>query len=180
MELIDILDEKGEKTGQILSRKDVHSLGLWHKSVHIWILNSKGELLLQKRSLTKESNPGQWDISVAGHLSAGESSIDGAKKEIYEEIGLEVENTELILIGTITQSSLHKNGTYINNEFNDVYILKKDIDLASVKLQAEEVAEIAFIPLESLKDRVLEKDNTLVKHDTEYQLLFNYLDTQND
>jgi isopentenyldiphosphate isomerase len=180
MELIDVLNEKGEQTGEVYSRVDVHAKGLWHKAVHIWILNSKGELLLQKRSLTKESNPGQWDISVAGHLSAGESSVDGAKKEISEEIGLEVEDGELILIGKITQSSLHKNGTYINNEFNDVYVFKKDIDLTSIRLQPEEVSEVVFVSLQELEQRVKEKDETLVKHDKEYQLLFNYLHTKKE
>jgi isopentenyl-diphosphate Delta-isomerase len=73
MEMIDILDESGKETGEIESREIVHSKGLWHKTVHVWILNHKGEFLFQKRSMKKETHPGLWDISCAGHVASREN-----------------------------------------------------------------------------------------------------------
>ena len=87
MELIDVLDENRNNTGKILSREEVHKRGLWHKTVHIWVINKKGDILLQKRSPMKKTSPNMWTTSVSGHLSAGDSSIEGAIRELKEETG---------------------------------------------------------------------------------------------
>jgi len=71
MEFFDVLDKNGNPTGQVKDRNDVHRDGDWHKAVHIWIINFKGELLIQKRSPNKDTGAGQWDISAAGHMPAG-------------------------------------------------------------------------------------------------------------
>ena len=172
MEMLDILDSEGKATGKTKSRKEVHQKGLWHKSVHIWIINKKGDILLQKRSMKKESNPGKWDISVAGHLSAGQTSIEGALREIGEEIGLKIDSEELRSLGTIRIQRILNEGTYINNEFDDVYLLEKDIDLSKIKLQEEEVEKIEFVSPEQLKKMADSMDPALVDHKEEYDLLF--------
>eukprot|EP01119_Soliformovum_irregulare_P014431 TRINITY_DN3947_c0_g1_i2.p1 TRINITY_DN3947_c0_g1~~TRINITY_DN3947_c0_g1_i2.p1 ORF type:complete len:185 (+),score=48.17 TRINITY_DN3947_c0_g1_i2:17-571(+) len=74
-EYLDVLDENGKFTGISHPRSQVHREGLWHRVVHVWIVNSKGQVLLQQRTLNKESWPGMWDISSAGHISAGEGSL---------------------------------------------------------------------------------------------------------
>ena len=79
MEYLDILDENGKKTGQIALRKEVHSKGYWHKGVHIWIINSKKELLVQRRSANKDVYPNKLYISVAGHPVSGEKEIEQSK-----------------------------------------------------------------------------------------------------
>lgn len=73
-EFFDILDGNGNKTGKIKPRTKVHRDGDWHKAVHIWVINHKREILLQRRCATKDSNPNMLTISVAGHLSAGSNS----------------------------------------------------------------------------------------------------------
>lgn len=75
------------KNGRIL-KKMAHIEGAPHMAAHIWIFNSKGEVLIQKRSSTKDSYPDLWDISAAGHISSGETMLDGAMREMVEEIGL--------------------------------------------------------------------------------------------
>jgi isopentenyl-diphosphate Delta-isomerase len=176
MEYLDILNEDGSPTGKSLPRKEVHEQGLWHRAAHIWIINSQGELLIQKRSLKKQSSPGLWDISAAGHLSAGESSLQGAVKEIKEEIGLSVPPEELIELGTMKTSSVQNNGTYFNNQFNDIYLLEKDLKIRDVVMQESEVDEVKLIPWKELKKVVEAHDPLFVPHDAEYALLFNYLD----
>ena len=70
-ELIDVLDENGVHTGEVLPRKEIHKRGLWHRAIVVAIINEKNEVLLQQRSEKKDKNAGMWDISVAGHISAG-------------------------------------------------------------------------------------------------------------
>lgn len=71
VELLDVLNEKGEFTGISKPRGEIHKLGLYHKAIHCWIINSKGEMLIQKRSPLKKAYPNLWDISCAGHIEAG-------------------------------------------------------------------------------------------------------------
>ncbi len=70
-EIFDVVDENNCVIKQ-LPRSEVHSLGLRHRSVHLLVFNSKGELFLQKRSMKKDCSPGTWDSSVSGHLDSGE------------------------------------------------------------------------------------------------------------
>ena len=94
-EYFDLLDENGNKTGKIKLRAEVHRDGDWHKSVHRWIINNNGDILLQRRCATKDSNPNMLDISSTGHLSAGEYSLTGAIRELKEELNLDVNKEEL-------------------------------------------------------------------------------------
>lgn len=87
-ELIDVLDENGIKTGEILPRSVVHKKGLWHRIIVVAIVNEKHEILIQQRSHDKDKNPDMWDISVTGHLSAGQDSLTAATREISEEVSV--------------------------------------------------------------------------------------------
>ncbi len=88
MEYLDVLDEKGNPTGEKKSRTEIHRDGDWHQSAHIWIMNSKHELLMQKRSPNVENEPNLWDISSAGHIPTGANALDTAMREVREELGL--------------------------------------------------------------------------------------------
>ena len=79
-ELLDVVDEHGEPTGQTLDKQIVHDQGIRHRDVHVWVTNGN-ELLQQQRTWDKTIMPGAWDISVGGHVSAGESYLDAAVRE---------------------------------------------------------------------------------------------------
>mgnify|MGYP005855070069 CR=1 FL=1 len=85
---LDVLTETGEMTGTSKSRTLIHQEGLWHRCVHVWIINNQGKVILQRRSSLKKSYPNRWDISAAGHVTAGDNSIETASKELSEELGL--------------------------------------------------------------------------------------------
>ena len=85
-ELFDVVDEQDQVTGQ-LPRREVHRLGLRHRSVHILVRNRAGQVFLQKRSMAKDLFPGTWDSSAAGHVGAGEDYDGTALRELEEEIG---------------------------------------------------------------------------------------------
>ncbi len=86
-ESFDVVDAQDQVIGQA-TRREVHEKTLWHRAVHVLVFNAKGEVLLQKRSLTKDTCPGLWDSSVSGHLDAGENYADAARRELLEEMGI--------------------------------------------------------------------------------------------
>lgn len=89
-EIFDVVDDHDEIIGQ-RSRREVHRLGLKHRAVHVLVFNRRGEVFLQKRSMSKDTFPGAWDSSASGHLNAGEDYDACAVRELREEIGLVIE-----------------------------------------------------------------------------------------
>jgi isopentenyldiphosphate isomerase len=89
-EIFDVVNERDEVVGRN-TRREVHRLGLKHRAVHVLVFNGRGEVFLQKRSMTKDTFPGAWDSSASGHLDAGEDYDACAVRELREEIGLLVE-----------------------------------------------------------------------------------------
>ncbi len=82
-ERIDILTPEGKPTGKTALKSEAHKNGWFHATVHIWLFTSDEKILLQKRALTKKVFPGLWDISVAGHIGAGESILSSAKRDVF-------------------------------------------------------------------------------------------------
>ena len=113
-ELIDILTSEGMPTGKTALKSEAHKNGWFHATVHIWIYTKENKILLQKRAMTKKVFPGLWDISVAGHIGAGESILDGAQREVNEELGIDISKADLTKIGTRTHQVSHPNGIQDN------------------------------------------------------------------
>ncbi len=89
-EMVDIVDEN-DNVLEKMSKKEAHEKNLIHKTSHVFIINSQGEILIQKRSLKKQIYPNVWTSSASGHLSSGESYEEAAHKELKEELGVDVE-----------------------------------------------------------------------------------------
>lgn len=87
-DLLPVVDDD-DKVLRHASRREIHMNGLMHRSVHLVIVNSRGQVLLQKRSVKKDSHPGFWDISVGGHVDAGEDYDTAAVRELREEMGVD-------------------------------------------------------------------------------------------
>ena len=88
-EIFDVVNERDEVIGRE-SRREVHRLGLLHRAVHVLVFNTRGQVFLQKRSMSKDRQPGLWDSSASGHLDTGEAYDQCAVRELREEIGLEL------------------------------------------------------------------------------------------
>jgi isopentenyl-diphosphate Delta-isomerase len=172
-EVIDIYDENNNLTGIKESKNQAHKIGLWHRSAHIWIYNSKKEILLQLRAKEKPLYPSMWDISVAGHVSAGEKPIQSALREIKEEIGLSIKESDLSFFKIIKKRSVFRD--IKNNEFYYVYFLKFDGDINGLKLQKEEVKTIKFVSLDELKKELANPSNNLVPHKNYWTQIINQL-----
>lgn len=148
-ELIDILDEKGNYTGKSCLKSVAHKKGHFHPTVHIWLYTNDHKILLQKRALTKKVFPGLWDISVAGHITAGENIENAAVREITEEIGFTISKKELQKIGTRKHMINHPNGI-MDNEFHHVFIAELTVTIQELKVQKEEVDELKLFELNTL------------------------------
>ena len=152
-DLIDVLSSSGLRTGEILSRKEVHRLGKYHRAVHLYLFNSKNEILLQKRSLTVDNYPGVFSISVLGHINAGESSSTTVQREVEEELGIDASQLKFDFLFSFFQEAVLSE-TYIDRQFSDVYVTYADIDPDLLKFDPSEVSEIKFVSFESFRKMV--------------------------
>lgn len=160
-EYVDVLDEHGNYTGEVVLKSEAHSKGLFHPTVHVWFYTVNSELLLQKRSVTKKTFPGLWDVSVAGHIDTGEDILDSAKREVMEELGVNLENQELVKIGVHKSQQKHSENL-IDCEFHHIFISELKTPLKDLKLQESEVSDVKLISVNDfervLGERYLQKD----------------------
>ncbi len=148
-ELIDIVDENGNYTGKTCLKSVAHKHGYFHPTVHIWIYTDNNKILLQKRAATKKVFPGLWDISVAGHVAAGENITRAALREVKEEINFTIFPKNLIKIGTRKHQIKHPNGI-IDNEFHHVFITELTVPITTLARQETEVDALKLFDLECL------------------------------
>ena len=147
-ELIDVRDEAGEPTGEVVWKSEAHRLGLWHRCFHCWIfgVDAGGPyLLVQRRAAAKDTWPGYVDLTVGGHLAAGEEPLDGLR-EVEEEIGLRVDRGRLVPLGTRRAEGRIPDG--LDREFQDVFLLRDDTPPGDFRLQKEEVEAILRLGLD--------------------------------
>lgn len=173
MELLDVLDENGNKTGIVEDRSEVYRKGLWHRSVHIWIENDNKEILVQRRNPNKSTFPNLWAISVAGHVCSGESSLEAAIRELKEEVNLDVKPEELEFLFTIKRIQPHVESNL--RVIDDVYLLHRNIDVEDTKLQVEELTDIKYVYYEYLEKIFKEGDKDYVPYTEEHRKLFDTL-----
>ncbi|HEU5395140.1 MAG TPA: NUDIX domain-containing protein [Candidatus Methylomirabilis sp.] len=140
-ELFDVVDEADRVIG-LATRAVVHRDGLRHRSSHVFLLNSHGELFLQRRALTKDEDPGAWDSSAAGHLDAGESYVAGAVRELREELGVTVEPTRLVEVARLPATA------EAGWEFRRLFVLSTDEPLSPDPTEVMEGRFLAAVEIE--------------------------------
>ena len=168
-EYLDIWNTDGQPTGKKCLKDEAHQKGWFHPTVHIWFYTNTPSLLLQKRGFSKQTYPGFWDVSVAGHVSAGETILEGALREVKEEIGLDIKQTDLRLLDVRKNTNRFENGI-IDCEFQHVFLAKLDTDVSALKIQEAEVDAVRLFSFEELQQCILKKqpDFTIVPADMSY------------
>lgn len=165
-ELLDIYTEEREKTGKTATMHDIHIEGFWHKAVHVWIVNSNNNLLIQKRSNTIINHPGKFDSSVGGHVDAGEDSINTAVRETYEELGLVFDKEEFKQIGTLKYKRNESDGIHKNYELDEVFILYADLNLEDdLNIDEKEVASVKWMSTEEYEEIIKNTDKSVIELD---------------
>jgi isopentenyl-diphosphate delta-isomerase len=172
MEYVDLLDSSGRPTGTRKPKREVHRDGDWHGAAHVWIINTGGQILIQRRAPTKENWPNLWDVSVAGHLSSGEGAVEAAIREAEEELSLTLVPGECRYLFTVAEQMVLNNGSYIDNEYHHVFLVEKEVDLGDLKFSDGEVAEVRFVAVRELQTNLATDPGRFVPHQEEYRKLF--------
>jgi len=142
----DLYDGAGQKTGEKHLRGTEVPKGRFHKVVHIWIRNSKGELLMQKRSDRVDNCPGEW-AATGGSVQVGEEPLITAVRELSEELGITVSGEDLQYCLMVRRP----------NAFCYVYLLQKDIPVEALTLQECEVAAAEWMSFDKIEQMVAER-----------------------
>jgi len=147
-ELLDVLDERGRLTGEVVWKSEAHRRGLWHHCFHCWIAGEDAGspyLLVQRRAAAKDTWPGYLDVTAAGHLQSGEEPLGGGLREIEEELGLKVESDRLVPLGTRRIEQEIPEGC--DREFHEVFLLLDPTPPEDLRLQEGEVEAVLRIGL---------------------------------
>ena len=164
LELLDVVDENGTPTGEVVPRETAHAEGIRHRTSHVWLVRYRGgrsQILLQKRCENKDSWPGCYDISSAGHIPAGMDFIPSAIRELREELGVEAAPEELLLCGNrhICSDSEFHGHPFRDRQYSRVFALRRDLEEGDFVLQKEEIDAVRWMDLEECIQAV--KQNTI-------------------
>ena len=131
-ELWDVYDFRRQRTGRTIRRGELMAADEYHLVVQVWIRNSRGEWLISQRAQGK-SEPLKWE-PTGGSVLAGEDSLDGALREVREELGITLDPAR----GTLFCSARREQFTWATPGFLDVWAFDHDCDIGDVRLQTEE------------------------------------------
>lgn len=164
MEILDVVDEKGNPTGETIDRVRAHQLGIRHRTSHVWILRRKNntiQILLQKRSDDKDSFPGFYDISSAGHIPSGVDFYSSAIRELKEELGIHVSVEELVDCGNrhFCFENVFHGHVFKDNQVSKIFILWKDLEENEFHFLDHEVSKVKWFDLDECYQGV--KNNTI-------------------
>lgn len=152
MELWDVYNVERTKTGKTMVRGEAFPKGDYHLVVHACIFNTKGEMLIQQRQPFKSGWSNMWDITVGGSAIRGDTSQTAIEREIFEEIGLEIDLQSVRPHLTIN----------FDVGFDDVYLIEKDIDISNLKLQYEEVQQVKWATIDEIFQKI--DDGTFIPY----------------
>lgn len=140
MELWDVYDADRQLTGKTMVRGEPFEEGAYHLVVHVCVFNSEGKMLIQQRQPFKQGWSGMWDVTCGGSAVKGESSRDAAHRELLEEVGIDIDFSNVRPHLTVN----------FDRGFNDIYIVEKDIEISTLELQYEEVKAVKWASCEEI------------------------------
>ena len=178
MELFDVIDEDGNKTGQVKERGVAHRDGTLHSTVHIWIVRPNREsgydILLQKRSECKDSNPGAYDISSAGHVSAGDELMESALREMEEELIVNLRKSDFLVAMQRKGDEPDKvNIPYLKNKEGKILQPVFSDVMEFEKFARGKKLRIAKVPFAKLPNILIEQAESLVINPMGFNLVLN-------
>ena len=152
-EWFDIVDEQGLPTGEIVEREYAHRHGIRHRTAHLWLFREKEgrtQILLQKRSADKDSHPGCYDISSAGHIPAGVDFAPSAIRELKEELGLDAEEKDLGFCGDrkVVWDKCFHGQAFHDRQVSRVFLMWLDVSEEECTVDPNEVESVRWMDFE--------------------------------
>lgn len=149
----EVLDENGHRTGQIMDRKTVHQKELWHGVANVWIVNSKGEILMQLRGPGMELAPNVWDVTIGTHLRVNENPMQAALRALDTELGLRMTPDDLKHLFNIQCANPMPDGT-THKVLGHVFLVHRDLDFAELRYDPQKITRFAWVPMDALVNEV--------------------------
>ena len=155
MEIFDICDENGIPTGKTVERNVAHREGILHRTAHTWLVretDGRMQILLQQRSFQKDSFPGMFDTSSAGHIRAGDEPLGSAVRELKEELGIKAEPSQFTFVDTFRiqyQKEFH-GSLFKDNEVAFLFVLDTAVRIEDIKVQKEEVEGVRWFDFDEV------------------------------
>lgn len=140
MEMADVYDENRQRTGRQMERHGPRCPGDYRTVVHLCLFDGAGRMLIQQRTESKRIWPGFWDVTVGGGVDAGETSAQALCREVWEELGLQLDPEGLRPVLTMN----------FDAGFDDFYLLVQSVELSALSLQAEEVQQVRWASLSEI------------------------------
>ncbi|MBT8271790.1 MAG: NUDIX domain-containing protein [Flavobacteriaceae bacterium] len=144
-EYIDLVNPEGKPLGKRVLKSDAHLNGWYHNTIHVWLYDKTGHVLLAQRSAAKLIFPLLWDVSAAGHVDAGEQIIHAAIREVDEELGLKLDKDVLNFVGVFKHEKEYDNGRIRDYEFHHAYIAPLKVGIGELRLQPGEVDGVKLV-----------------------------------
>lgn len=141
MELWDVYDKKGRKTGALKEKEADYLPGEYHLAVEAWVFNRRREILIQQRSWHREILPGKWSLTT-GRIIAGEDSGQGCVRELKEELGMQVKQEDLSFLRRIIRE---------DPLIWDIYFTLQDVPVEELRLQKEEVIQARWVSFDQFR-----------------------------
>ena len=142
MEQVDVYNDKHEKLGYTKSRNELED-GEYRLSCFVWIINDNNEILIQQRLATAKKCPNMWETASGGAI-AMDTPLTGALRELEEELGIKVSKDELKYLGTFVRTK----------DFVEVFLLKKNISIAELHLQQDEVQDAKWVQISEFEELI--------------------------
>ncbi len=177
-EHIEILDHLGRKTGKSKERTQIHIDGDWHSSTHLWLIDEKDRILLQKRSQAKLLYPGRYCPAVSGHIEFGSDPVATLIKEADEELGIALTEDDFFLGGIIRGTDDVKMGDRVlkEREFVCTYITHKSFEV-DLDRRDDEVDGFMWMEFEEFEKLAQSRSSKLVPMHEVYALICSYVDS---
>ncbi len=161
-ELLDVVDRDGNPTGETVDREKAHREGILHRTAHVWLVRKSRtkpgcfEVLLQKRSPDKDSFPGCYDVSSAGHIPAGVDWIPSALRELREELGVIAHPQDLHFVGKrmVSSSEVFHGRKFVNRQVSAVYFCWCGRNEEDFSIDPGELSSVRWMEMGELKKRL--------------------------
>jgi len=159
-EILDVVNEHDEVIGQA-ERDEVHRAGLLCRLVYVCFYTASGDVILQKRSLTKKNDPGKLTTAVSGHVSSGQNYIEAAIRETLEETGLSLSEPNLISLGIVKAE--YTQGNYVSNAMRGLFAYKFNGSAEDLLVEEGDGAGFVALSVEELGEQLSQEPEKFAK-----------------